>query len=215
MVRHNYIRRLSIHGNKDGRKTFHSNTRYDWYLLERVPSGERETMVRDERGHEVIEKMGITWEWFPNYAYSNLRKWMVVVPDQTCRIMYSRNAYGSDKKHMSKEKDEVFRYACVHTTTKNGVRFMYSNVNDRGMFGVPKVVFGRTGYQNGIIDWHGQYGLTEHAIAIPFHHLQEAAEILAFTKSSRFKEMMDACSWSNFMIDWYVFQSFRSDFYRH
>ena len=215
MVKRNYVIRLSIHGIKDGYKTFKSGTRYDWYILERIPSKGKKTMVRDEHGNEIMMDLE-KWDWLPNYAFNEIRDWFACHNHQKCPIIYSRNAYGSDRKHVSKKQDDHFRYPCVHTTTsKNGVRFMYSSVRDRGMFGIPKVIFGQTGYHNGFIDKEGKYGMTEHAMAIPIGEDDDGEQIMTCLRSDRFRHVMNACSWSNFMIDWRVFVYFRSDFYKY
>ena len=67
---------------------------------------------------------------------------------------------------MSKTKTEEFCYPCIHSTPKSGVRYMYSKVNDKGHFGVPKVIFGESGINNSVIDKDGIYGMTHGAMAI-------------------------------------------------
>jgi hypothetical protein len=63
---------------------------------------------------------------------------------------------------MSKVKKDVFKYPCIHSTPKSGVRYMYSNKNDNCNFGVSKVIFGDSGINNPILDFDGKYGMTQH-----------------------------------------------------
>ena len=42
-------------------------------------------------------------------------------------------------------QSQEFKYPCVHSTPKAGIRYMYSKVNDRGHFGVSKVIFRESG----------------------------------------------------------------------
>ncbi|NBN99624.1 MAG: hypothetical protein EBV19_10370 [Flavobacteriia bacterium] len=214
MVSQNYIRSLSIHGLKDGMKTFHCGTRYDWYVMERVCCQGRSTLIRDEKGNVVTEIMENGWKWFPNHSYTEVKK-LLAQDDEMCPIMYSRNAYGSDRKRwMSKIKDDIHIYPCVHSTSKiEGVTYRYSSVNDRGFFGIPKVIFGQVGFMNSFIDKDGEYGLTEHAMAISFSSIENGEDINKFLQSDHFRDIMDSCCWSNYMIDWRVFLYFRKDFY--
>jgi hypothetical protein len=47
MTKENQMLALNIHGTQDGMKTFGCGTRYDWYLIQRIPSSEN-TIVRGE-----------------------------------------------------------------------------------------------------------------------------------------------------------------------
>lgn len=216
MVSENYMRDLSIHGVKEGVRTFRCGTRYDWYVIERVECSGRTTRIKDEKGKRVEEVMGEGWEWFPNHSHEKVMKLLAQEGEERCPIMYSRNAYGSDRHGwMSKVQDEKHPYPCVHSTPKGKVMYRYSSVNNRGMFGIPKIVFGQVGFMNSFIDDKGIYGLTEHAMAIPYSLDEDKSHIQDFLQSKKFLEIMDACSWSNFMIDWRVFLYFRRDFYIH
>jgi hypothetical protein len=80
---------------------------------------------------------------------------------------------------MSHTKNNEFKYPCVHSTPKAGIRYMYSKVNDRGHFGVSKVIFGEAGINDVIIDMDGEYGLTNGAIGIKINTLEEGGNILS------------------------------------
>ncbi len=90
---------------------------------------------------------------------------------------------------------------------------MYSSKNNLGHFGVSKVIFGESGIYDVIIDIEGVYGMTQHAMAIEVLNLAEAENIKKALLSIKFKEILGACSWSNFQIDWRLFKYFRPDFY--
>jgi len=76
------------------------------------------------------------------------------------------------------------------------------------MFGVPKVIFGETGINNVIIDMEGKYGLTGHAMGIKIDSIEEGVKLKTALESEKFKKVLNACSWSNFMIDWRLFNHF-------
>jgi hypothetical protein len=94
--------------------------------------------------------------WLPNSNIDSIQNILAKEHNEKCTIIYDRTSYGADKKdRMSKTKTDEFKYPCIHSTPKNGVRYMYSNVNDRGHFGVSKVIFGESGIHNPIIDMEG------------------------------------------------------------
>jgi hypothetical protein len=86
-------------------------------------------------------------------------------------MVYSPSAYEHRKLWMSHTKTNEYKYPCVHSTPKTGVRYMYSKVNDKGHFGVPKVIFGEAGINDVIIDINGEYGLTNGAIGIKINSI--------------------------------------------
>ena len=215
MVSENYIQRLSIHGVKDGMKTFRCGTRYDWYVMERVESRGRTTRIRDEKGNEVEEIMGEGWEWFPNHSHEKVKRLLAQPGEERCPILYSRNAYGADKKEwMSSVKDENHPYVCIHTTPKKGVRYMYSRVNNRGMFGVPKIIFGDSGQEIVVEDLRGEYGMTQHAMGIAVRDSEESKNLMTCFQKEGFHELVEMCSWSSFALDWNIFSNFKRDFWK-
>lgn len=217
MVSENYMRELSIHGVKEGMKTFRCGTRYDWYVIEKVECGGRNTSIRDEMGGQVEEVMEEEWEWFPNHSHKCVKKLLASTKENRCPIMYSRNAYGSDKKEwMSNTMDKVHLHACIHSTPNREIKMMFSSTKTRGFFGVSKIIFGQSNKLNCVVkDLQGEYGMTDNAMAIQVAKPTDADFIEKVLGGSKFKNILDACSWGNFRIDWRLFLYFRSDFYKY
>jgi type I restriction-modification system DNA methylase subunit len=208
----NQMHHLSIHGIKDGMKTFKCGTRYDWYLVQKCKS-EFMTVIVDEKRvtHEIDME---DWEWLPNHSFGLVQELLAYDEDETCPIIYSRTAYGADKKQwMSSEQTTKFKYPCVHSTPLSGVRYMYSSVNDKGHFGVSKVIFGESGLGKIVLDLHGTYGITHSAMGIEVDDDDEAKKLEKALSSEAFKRVIDACSWSSFRIDWNIFKCFKKTFY--
>ena len=90
---------------------------------------------------------------------------------------------------------------------------MYSKVNDKGHFGISKVIFGDSGIYNPIIDINGEYGMTQHSMAIQVNNINEAINISKLLLCKEFDEILQSCSWSNYQIDWRLFTYFRRDLY--
>lgn len=215
MVSENYMRRLSIHGVKDGMKTFHCGTRYDWYVIERIEGEKRKTRITDEKGQEVEEKMGEGWEWFPNHSHEKVKRLLAQEGEEKCPIIQSMSAYEPRKSWMSKVKDEKHPYPCIHSTPKSGVRYMYSSINNKGMFGVPKIIFGDSGQYNVVADLEGVYGMTHHSMGIEIRDIEECNKLIDCLQSDSFSQMVDMCSWSTFSLDWNIFKYFKRDFWKH
>jgi Eco57I restriction-modification methylase len=128
MTKQNQLLYLEIHGIKDGKITFNCGTRYDWYLIEKNKRY-KNTVITDEE-HEKNEFDLRDMKWIPNFNINGFKN-VLVAGYEMCPIIYDRTSYGSDKKQrMSSE----FKYTCIHTTPKTGIRYMYSNVNDKRTF---------------------------------------------------------------------------------
>lgn len=202
---------LSIHGVKDGMRTFSCGTRYDWYVIEKKKKYQ-DTVIRDELGNVISLNMK-TMDWLPNYNIDGIRK-ILALDDEKCPILYNRSNYGSDKKHVSKTKQQEYKYPIVHTIPQTGIRYLYSNTNENGHFHIPKVIFGQTNSKQPIIDIEGLYGMSEHSMAIQVSDNNEALSICKALQSNKFQSILQSCSWSNFMIDWRLFTYFKKDFWK-
>ena len=56
--------------------------------------------------------------------------------------------------------------------------------------------------------------MTEHAMAIEISSKKEGDELKKYLLSENFKEVLKACKWGNFQIDWRLFTYFKKDFYK-
>jgi hypothetical protein len=131
-----------------------------------------------------------------------------------CPIIQSMSAYEPRKKWMSKTKDEVFKYECIHSTLSNKVRYMYSKINTNGHFNISKIIFGDSGINNPIIDIEGKYGMTQHSMAIEVKDIDEANNIKKAITTEKFKKFIKNCSFSTFAIDWNIFLNLKRDFWK-
>jgi hypothetical protein len=203
---------LEIHNLKDGLKTFGCSTRYDWYVLKNNDDYQK-TTIKDEDGIE--QEADITsMPFIPNKALDLFG--MILGEGNEEGVMYSRSAYGTDKKHMSKEKDEEFKYPCVYMMTKGTpLKLRWSSRNDKGHFGVRKVIINKQGATLcSLYDKHGDYGLTEWAFAIKVDTDEEAEGVIKAIKSDKFKAIWEGGQWLAMTREWKMFKYFRKDFWR-
>ena len=212
MTQKNQMIYLSIHGIKDGQQTFNCGTRYDWYLIQKK-SQYTTTIVNDENTNTVDIDTSI-FKWLPNYDIDTVKHLLAKENDNKCNIIQSMSAYEPRKKWMSKIQTDEFKYPCIHLTPKSGIRYMYSNVNDRGHFGVSKVIFGDSGIYNPVIDMEGHYGMTQHAMAIKIDSQEEAIQLSKALTSEKMKTLIDSCLFSSFAIDWNIFKDMKKDFWK-
>jgi len=212
MTKQNQMLYLEIHGTKDGQKVFNKGTRYDWYLIEKT-NQYKNTIFIDELGKQNEINLS-ELSWLPNSNILEINKIIAKNDDERCPIMQSMSAYEPRKKWMSSKETPEFKYPCVHSTPKAGIRYMYSKVNDRGHFGVSKVIFGESGIYNPVIDMEGKYGMTQGAMAIKVDNLEEATFISKVIESDKFDKVIQSCIFSSFRIDWNIFKEFKKDFWK-
>lgn len=213
MTETNQMLYLEIHGVKDGQKVFHCGTRYDWYLIERKPKY-KNTIVLDENNTMIEIDMNI-FKWLPNSNINTIQNILAQPQVIRCPIIYNRSNYGSDnKKYISKIQTEVYKYPVIHTIPLSGVRYIYSSINDKGHFGVSKVIFGDNGLNDAIIDMDGQYAMSENSMAIEVDDIYIAQNIKKALLSKKFKDLIKCCIIGNFRIDWRLFSEFKKDFWK-
>ncbi len=212
MTHDNQLEYLEIHSSKDGKALFKCGTRYDWYVLQKKPCTNKTTIV-DEVGtrHSLFLP---ELSWLPNYKIKEILALLAKQGEATCPIIYDRTAYGADKKdRMSSKQSNVFQYPCIHSTPQKGVRYMYSKFNDRGHFGIPKVIFGESGIHHPVLDVEGAYGITHGAMGITIENQQVGEALIRFLQGNEFQTILKACMFSSFRIDWNLFKEFRAKFW--
>ena len=210
MTHQNQLLYLEMHNTKNGQSVFQSGTRYDWYILEHVKATHKTEILDDK--HKKISLDLNEWSFLPNNNMNKIKKLLAKRNDDHVPVIKDSKYY-TLAKHTSKTKTLTHTYPLVHSTPKSGTRYYYSNTNDRGHFGIPKIIFGESGISDIIIDLDGKYGMTESAMAIRVKNKTEAEKLKKALESNEFQDILNACSWSNFRIDWRLFTYFKKDFY--
>ena len=213
MTKDNTMLYLEIHNSEDGLKTFKAGTRYDWYVIKRAKNEDYKTIIKDELG--ITSKLNLnTLDFLPNYKFESLLPLLAKAGNEKCPIIYNSSNYETRKSWVSSVKTDVFKYTLIHSTNISGVRYMYSSRNDKGHFSIKKVIFGESGINDVIIDLEGEYGMTQGAMAIEISSKKQGVELKKYLLSPEFKEVLKACKWGNFRIDWVLFKYFKKDFYK-
>jgi hypothetical protein len=153
---------LEIHNEKDGQKIFKCNTRYDWYVLINEDNKNRKTKIMGENGK--LYRVNIQNQPFiPNFNIPQILKMIAKKEKDRFTILYSRSAYGANKRWVNMNKTSKFKYPVVYSINRqNKPTFFYADTNKNGFFKIPKVIFasGATGF---ILDENGKYGCTNFA----------------------------------------------------
>ncbi|ARF12650.1 superfamily II DNA or RNA helicase [Klosneuvirus KNV1] len=208
-----YILYLEIHGEHDGKKTFQASTRYDWYVLQNTKN-KGNTLIKDELGSSTtidLRKL----KFLPNYMIDEIADITVDDDEEGIEVIYSRTLYGTDKKNIKmKNEDDNYKYPCIHNMTQNGLGYVYSNVNDKGHFGIPKVILSFGRHQYPFNDYTGKYGMTQIVYGIPITNKKEGDEMVKAINSDEFKEIIKATKWNTFYTEWRMFKYFKKDFYK-
>ena len=115
--------------------------------------------------------------------------------------------------HYFRVKTILNKYPCVYTIKSGDIpTFWYSPFNNKGHFGVSKVIFGESGVYKPVIDMEGKYGMTQHSMAIQVDNLEEATYISKVIESDKFDKIIQSCLYSSYAIDWNIFKEFKKDF---
>lgn len=206
------IHYLNINDTKEGMRVFGAGTRFDMYVAENCTPYTTTTIIDQNNVTTTIDLT--TLPFIPNFDIDITRKVLVTPGEEPCPIIFSTSDYETRRDYVEEIKDAIFKYTLVHSTPKEGTRYMYSSRNDKGHFGISKVIFGESGIDDVIIDMKGQYGMTQHAMAIKVTSLTEAQNIKKALMNPKFKTFLAANSWSNFGIDWRLFTYLRKDFWK-
>jgi hypothetical protein len=132
---------LDINDEKDGMRVFKCNTRFDWYVLQKRESSEPTTVV-DQDGEVCLMDLR-QWRFLPNCRYDLISCLLATDDGKPCHLIQDRSAYGSDKKWISRDRTSQCIHPVVYSVNrKNVLTLLWSCLNDKGHFGVPKVIYG-------------------------------------------------------------------------
>lgn len=214
LLKSKQILELHIHNEKEGLKTFGAETRYDYYILcNKIYY--KETIIRCQ--DKSFDKTDISkMEFIPNGMFYKVSELIAKDKEERVNILYSRSAYGTDKINMSKDKTDIFKYPCMYTVPKGDIpNLFYSSVNDRGHFGVSKLIWsnGRIISVGSYIDEVGEFGLTQFSYAI-VDSVENLKNIKKVFDSKEFRSLMEICAVGDMTINRKSIATFKKDFWK-
>jgi len=177
---------LNINDVNEGQKVFGKTTPFDWFILENK-NYEGKTIINQTNNIDTIIDIN-NLEFIPN---SNIEKVLKLISNNTdsVEVLYSRSAYGTDKKNTNSEKSDEYKYPCVYSIVGNNEpNLFYSNTNQNGHFGIPKLILGNGSNPKCFIDYDGEYGMTQFSYGIvdTIENLEKIKKVL---ESDEFQEI--------------------------
>ena len=186
-------------------------TNFDYYLLKNSITNKNITLVNDIDDNEYKINLN-NYPFIPSGKFEIFDK--LIIEEETDIIVWNKNIYHIQSKHMSKTKSQDFKFPCVYTIGKsNGIKLRYSSI-DKGMFGIPKVIWSNGAPPYVILDLEGEYGLTEFAYAI-LDDPEVLPSIKKAMESEKFVNLMKYCVFAqNHKYNWKVIKTFKKDFWK-
>ena len=204
---------LEIHNESDGIATFKAETRYDWYVIQNT-NYYTTTKIKFE-DHKMMDINIRELEFIPNGQYDLVQRLLAKENEEKCDVMYNRTSYGSDKKWMSKELCDEYKYPCVYTVnSKNEIKYRYSSKNN-GHIGIKKFIWsnGRIKSIGSVIDKEGKYGLTQFAYGIVDKE-ENLENIKKAFDSKNFRRLMEYCAVCQLTVNYKIIALFKKDFWK-
>ena len=154
------------------------------------------------------------WSFVPNYLYDKIKSLLASEGEQRVDIIKDRSAYGGDKSWVSRNDSTEYIYPVVYTVNcKNIPTMFWSSVNDRGHFGVPKVIYGGGGSTGFISDLNGEYGLTEWCSGIVTDETDSHSDMIDILSGESFRDIVKAISISKSEIETKILRLFKHKFW--
>jgi len=204
------LRYLCMNDFKKGKEVFKVGTNFDYYVLQNnAPSN---TLITDMNGKTYNQNIN-GWKFIPSGRFDLYEKIIAKEGEERVTILYSSSLYESRKNYISTKKSEMFRYPCVYTIRRDGIKFLYSSIqkNEKNMF-VPKVIWSN-GSAPPIIDENGDYGLTQFSYAI-IDDIPNLKHIEKAMNHPSFIDLMKYVKFQDHKYNYKVISLFKKDFWK-
>jgi hypothetical protein len=203
---------LKLHDFNEGQKVFGVGTNFDYYVVQNTGYSGNTTVV-DVLNNTInydLRKL----PFIPNGLVELFSKIVAKDSDEKVTLISSESKYAHRKSWMSKTQQDEYQYPCVYTITqRDGLKFYYSSFNDKGHFGLPKVIWSNGLGTYPVIDEDGQYGLMEYSFGI-FDEISNLVNIKRALESKKFLELMSYVKYTNNKYDNKIISTFKKDFWK-
>jgi len=192
-----------------GLETFKCATDYDYYLIENIEVY-KETIINDYENKEYQYLINNKLNFIPNHSLEKVYNLIDVVDDNG--FMNDQSSYEPRKKWMSEKQTDEYKYPCVYSiNSKNIISKKWSNINDKGHFGITKFIFSNG---NGLYkDITGEYGLTQWAYAIKCKK-EDIDNVEKSFNSIIFNNIMNAINLTSNKYNYNVIKLFKKEFWK-
>lgn len=199
---------LNINDARTGQRVFGANTKFDWYVWKDGYNGQ--ATVNDENGNKTEINLS-EWSFLPNSHFELIQTLIAESGVEKQKVLFN-SSYHASRSFVTDKEDLAHCHPVVHSTA-GGQNIKYSDRQDRGHFGISKLIIGESGIGDPILDVEGEYGMTQGAMGLQIKSEEEGEKILEALESKEMSKVLNACQWSGFRIDPRLFRQFRKDWH--
>ena len=199
---------LNMNDVKKGIEIFNCSTTYDFYVLQNCPVY-KNTKINDYKNIEIEYNLKNT-RFIPNHSIGRIQKHLDF--DNEYGLIKDRSNYGTERKWVSKNKNDIFKYPCIYTiNTKNEISLRWSKINNNGHFGITKYILSNgNGYYK---DIKGEYGCTEWSYYINCN-IKDMDHIYNCFKNIEFLNIIDAVKLTSNKYNYVILKYLKKDFWK-
>jgi hypothetical protein len=191
---------ISIHGIRDGMKTFRAGTRYDWYVLQKTDKP-IETTIIEEDGN-VYKTVIDETSFIPNFGKDIFDKLQPEIEKVGFLEAKQSSVLSTSTKNVQTSKDKNHPYILINTINSKETTFRYSS-KEHPLQKLQKVIFS----EGGMYPFYdkGEYGITQSGIYILVSSKEEGDRLVEFLKCDLVKYLVNSAKWGNFRTSKHVF----------
>lgn len=199
------IHYLSIHSTQDGNKMFNAATRFDWYVLQNLPSSKLTTVRFDDSVNSDI-MISQSLPFIANHGGDIIEK----VRQHTSPsgfLMSEMSCEGhTQRDYIVRKYANTHQYPIFNSSSKaKGIVVFWSSKALVHQY-KKKVIFSNGGIIQPFYD-SGKFGTTQGGIFIPVESDADGIKIIRFLKSKLVSYIIAATKWSNFETNKQIFWS--------
>ena len=215
-LREREMQYINMNTSQEGLKVFGSTTSFDFYCVRNIIGTDIKTKVIDIDNNVNQIKLSDK-ELIPNYNLEGIFSLIAKDGDERVKIL-SDYVYEHRRPHMNKEQTIEFKYPCVYSIKNGGIpTFKFSSLNNKGHFGIPKLILGNGANPTYINDFNGEYAMTQFSYGI-VDSVDNLKRIEEFLNSKSVKEITRATKFvstnGNPIIYPKILGLFRKDFWK-
>lgn len=210
---------IEMYNDKETKYYFEGNVaiRMDLVLLKNEKNNKKNYTVIKATDGNISKQYLFNFAFLPN---AHLKEWKkILTKDRTqgVNVLYS-TIYHTQTRDLKEEQDLHYKFPVIHSILKqNKKKLRYTNKKSKaGGFGVSKVIFNEFGgWNKPILDWKGQFGMTQHAFALPISSKKEGETILNYFNQNKLDVFANDFNWSTSRptVSWKLFRHVKKNFY--
>jgi hypothetical protein len=208
---------LSMNNIIEGRRIFNVDTPFDWYVINNTENNNNSlTKIKFQDG--LVDEIRLNeFDFIPNFQLDEIKNLIAKENEEKVCVLHSESLYEIRQNHMSAIQSNEYYLPCVYSVLKNGSPTLKYSREDRGYFGIPKIILGNGANPTSFIDYNGDYGMTQFAFAI-VDDVDNLEKIKKALNSDKFAKITEATKYvataGNPLVYPKILKAFRKDFWK-